>query len=64
MKKDWDTVKRQFLTAEQALRNLADDSPALENFQKIYDQAKANYDEHPQNPANKLKKRQQRKKRF
>lgn len=65
MRRDFDTVRRQYLTAEKALRGLDPESPALPAFQKVYDQAKALYDEHPQNPINIIsKKRKNQEKRF
>ena len=52
MKPDFDTIRRQFLTCERALRNCKDDSPALANLQKTYDEAKERYEAHPQHPKN------------
>lgn len=64
MKKDFDTIRRQFLTAEKALRNLDPESASLPAFQKVYDIAKAQYEAHPQHPSNKIARKQARKKVF
>ena len=64
MKRDFQTVQRQVLTAEKALRNLNPDSESLPSFQKVYDEAKRQYEEHPGNPSNRLRKKQQAEKKF
>ena len=57
MRRDFEAVRRQFLTAERALRNLNPESDSLPAFQKVYDIAKAQYEDHPNHPKNKVAKR-------
>lgn len=64
MRRDFETVRRQYLTAEKALRNLDHESASLPAFQKVYDIAKAQYEAHPNHPSNKIARKQAKKKVF
>ena len=56
----YDNLKRQYFTAKRALENAQGDG--IEQIQKCYDEAKRQFEAHPQHPDNKVKK--PREKRF
>ena len=61
MKRDFPTIRQQYLTAKKALANLAKDSPAQPAFQKIFKQAEEMFLSHPEHPDNRVKRSRRKK---
>lgn len=59
MRGDFETIRRQFLAAQQALET-AQGNDAVEAMQKVYDQAKELYESHRDHPKNKFARKHQR----
>ena len=64
MKPDWETVSRQYNAARKALESFKGDAEQIKPLQKVYDEAKAQFLAHEKHPDNRLKKREEAKKRF
>ena len=61
MKRDFPTLRQQYLTAKNALDKLAKDSEARPAFEKIFKQAEEMFLAHPEHPDNRAKRARRRK---